>query len=47
MIVNKRGEEQTVRVSRGVMETESFSVGDAVYLDKDGNIEQAYDDEDE
>lgn len=29
------------------METETFSVGDAVYLDKDGNIEQAYDDEDE
>ena len=47
LIVNNRGEEQTVAVSKGELEAETLSVGDVVYLDEDGSLEQAYNDEDE
>lgn len=45
LIVNWKGDEQTVLVSKGQLEAETLSVGDIVYLDKDGNLEQAYDDD--
>ena len=44
-IGNKAGEEQAVTVPKGVMDEESFSVGDVVFLDDDGLIEQAFDKE--
>ena len=47
LIVNNKGEEQTVVVSKGELEAETLSVGDVVYLDEDGSLEQAYNDEDE
>ena len=42
-IVNNAGEETTVDVAKGTMETELFSVGDVVFLDEEGDIEQAFD----
>ena len=36
--------EKIVLVSKGQLEAETLSVGDIVYLDEDGNLEQAYDD---
>lgn len=44
-IENKDGEERTVNASPGEMETEGFCIGDVVYLDEDGRIEQAFDKE--
>ena len=44
LIINRKGEEKIVTVSKGQMEAENLSVGDIVYLDEDGNLEQAYDD---
>lgn len=46
-IINRLGEENTVVIPKGQMETEIFSKGDVVYLDEDGMLEQAYDNEEE
>ena len=46
-ITDKCGEDVVIIVSEGIMETEQFSVGDFVFLDEDGEIEQAFDNEDE
>ena len=46
IIVDHFGEEMTVIIPKGQMETENFTVGDIVFLDDDGLIEQAYDKED-
>jgi len=46
-IADKGGTEQVVTISKGEMEEESFEIGDVVFLDDDGSIEQAYDKEDE
>lgn len=40
-LADKNEEVCFVSVSRGTMETEDFKVGDLVYMDEDGNIEQA------
>ena len=45
IIVNKTGEEQIVIMSKGELEAETLSVGDYVYLDEEGSLEKAYDDE--
>lgn len=45
-IVNKVGEERVVIVPKGQMEAEDFAIDDVVFLDEDGLIEQAYDEED-
>ena len=42
-LVDNQGSEQTVSISSGTMETELFKVGDIVFIDEDGNIEQAFD----
>ncbi|MDO4556795.1 MAG: hypothetical protein Q4B70_16915 [Lachnospiraceae bacterium] len=47
IINNNRGEEQMVNVPIGTMETEQFAVGDIIFMDEDGDIEQAFDEEDE
>ena len=44
-IQDKSGKSQSVPVTKGEMETELFAVGDAVYLDEEGRIEQALDKE--
>jgi hypothetical protein len=46
-VVNKKGEERVVSVTKDQMEEEGFSKDDAVYLNEDGTIEQAYDKEPE
>ena len=46
-IVNHLGEESDVVVPKGQMEEESFEIGDVVFLDEDGMLEQAYDKEEE
>lgn len=46
-IVNHLGEESDVIVPKEQMEEETFEIGDVVFLDEDGMIEQAYDKEDE
>ena len=46
-IVDYSGRETTVITPKGQMETENFAVGDIVFLDDDGLIEQAFDEEDE
>lgn len=43
IIVSISGEEVIVNIPEGIMETELFSVGDVVFLDEEGHIEQAYD----
>lgn len=47
VIVNKAGEESVINVPKGQMEAEDFQIGDVVYLDDDGMIEQAFDKKDE
>jgi outer membrane lipoprotein SlyB len=42
-IANKDGAERIVNTSSGEMETEGFCIGDVVFLDEDGRIEQAFD----
>ena len=44
-IVDHSGEETDIKVTAGIMETELFSVGDVVFVDDEGDIEQAYDKE--
>lgn len=46
-IVSSSGDETIVIVPKGQMETEVFNIGDTVFLDDDGLIEQAFDREDE
>lgn len=46
-IVNNAGKENVINVPKGQMEAEDFQIGDVVYLDDDGMIEQAFDKEDE
>ena len=46
-LVNINGEELVVDVPKGTMETEKFAVGDVVFMDEDGDIEQAFDEDDE
>jgi len=45
IIVSNSGEEVIVNIPEGIMETELFSVGDVVFLDEEGHIEQAFDEE--
>ena len=42
-LVDNQGSEQTVSISSGTMKTELFKVGDIVFIDEDGDIEQAFD----
>ena len=42
-LVDNQGSEQTVSISAATMETELFKVGDIVFIDEDGDIEQAFD----
>ena len=46
-VVSKSGEEVIVNIPVGIMETETFSVGNVVFLDDEGHIEQAFDEEEE
>lgn len=46
-IVSESGEEVIVNIPVGIMETETFAVGDVVFLDNEGHIEQAFDEEEE
>lgn len=46
-ISDKYGEEVVVKVSSDQMDVEDFVVGDTVFLDEDGDIEQAFDEDDE
>ena len=42
-LVDNQGNEQTLSISSKTMETELFKVGDIVFIDEDGDIEQAFD----
>ena len=42
-LVDYQGNEQKVSISSGTMETELFKEGDIVFIDEDGDIEQAFD----
>ena len=44
-LVDNQGSEQTVSISAATMETELFKVGDIVFIDEDGDIEQAFDED--
>lgn len=44
-LVDNQGNEQKVSISSGTMETELFKEGDIVFIDEDGNIEQAFDED--
>ncbi len=44
-LVDHQGNEQTVSISAATMETELFKVGDIVFIDEDGDIEQAFDED--
>lgn len=39
------GEEQSLTIDQGPMDEEAFKIGDVVYLDEEGNLEQAYDED--
>ena len=41
-LVDNQGNEQTLSISSKTMETELFKVGDIVFIDEDGDIEQAF-----
>lgn len=45
-IVNYTGEKQTLIVPKGELEAETLKVGDVVYLDEEGHLEQVNLDED-
>ncbi len=45
VIEDKFGNRKDVLTPSGIMDTELFSVGDVVFLDEDGMIEQAFDKE--
>ena len=42
-IVNNKNKEIVVTITSGTMETELFTVGDIVFMNEDGDIEQAFD----
>ena len=44
-LVDNQGNEQKVLISSGTMETELFKEGDIVFIDEDGDIEQAFDED--
>ncbi len=44
-LVDNQGNEQMVSIASGTMETELFKVGDIVFIDEDGDIEQAFDED--
>ena len=44
-LVDNQGNEQTVSISSGTMKTELFKIGDIVFIDEDGDIEQAFDED--
>lgn len=44
-IVDKLGAESVVNIPKGQMEAEKFAIGDVVFLDEDGLIEQAFEKE--
>ena len=44
-LVDHQGNEQTVSISAATMKTELFKVGDIVFIDEDGDIEQAFDED--
>ena len=44
-VIDNQGNEQTVSISSITMETELFKVGDIVFIDEDGDIEQAFDED--
>ena len=44
-LVDNQGSERTVSISSGTMETELFKIGDIVFIDEDGDIEQAFDED--
>ena len=44
-LVDNQGNEQTLSISSKTMETELFKVGDIVFIDEDGDIEQAFDED--
>ncbi len=44
-LVDNQGNEQTVSISLGTMKTELFKIGDIVFIDEDGDIEQAFDED--
>lgn len=46
-IVNNKGEEQTITVSKGELEAETLAAGDYVYLDKEGGLEKVHFDDEE
>ena len=45
ILVDNQGNEQTVSISLGTMKTELFKIGDIVFIDEDGDIEQAFDED--
>ena len=47
IIVSKSDEEVFVNIPLGIMETETVSVGNVGFLDEEGYIEQAFDEEEE
>jgi hypothetical protein len=47
IIEDKLGETKEIITPGGIMDTELFSVGDIVYLDEDGMLEQAFDKDNE
>ena len=44
-LVDNQGNEQTVSISSGTMKTELFKIGDIVFIDEDGDIEQVFDED--
>lgn len=46
ILTDNQGKEQVVNVSAETMDTEQFTVGDIVFKDEDGYIEQAFNKED-
>lgn len=47
IIVDLDGKDQIHLIDKGIMDEENFKVGDMVYIDEEGNIEQAYDEEED
>lgn len=44
-LVDNQGNEQMLSISSKTMETELFKIGDIVFIDKDGDIEQVFDED--
>ncbi len=43
VIADKNCNEREIEVSKEIMKAQSFQIGDTVYLDEEGNLEQAFD----